>query len=296
MSRLGASVGKPQPGSTLRRGALVWAALVCSAVWLLCLHAGAVRESTAGSLPISQIRPELSFPVERSYRVVGNLKADLDSDGIKETVLALDPLDGPESERRPPKVVVLKAKGDRLVPIWSAKATNCIDGIHFPTTVSTGEKEYGDPRKHSHRFLVQDINADGKPEIVFNFASWGASNAQIEFNVVGYRNGKYVSLLQRPIVHPLEAGVVIQDMAARWEGKEIVFYSPVYTKLPEDKFRSSHRYHVTIFRWDGKLYRIGRRLSTPKSYAREQDLLSHVARVMAAASAPVTRGKPTRPP
>ena len=182
---------------------------------------------------------ELSKFVPSSYRIVKWVEADLNGDKQKDVVIAVEAknIRYGYSDNPPAKILVLFRKGKILEKAWEFS-----DGRSY--VIGRGRTS----RSRESLLQIEDLNRDEIPELLFSMAFIGASDAAIETYVFMYHKKKFVSLLETPLSHPLDGGVVIRDLDKSKKGKELMLYYAIWGE--GEAHIDLHRYGAVYYAWN----------------------------------------------
>jgi hypothetical protein len=199
---------------------------------------------------------ELDKFIPSGYRIVKWVEADINGDKQKDVVVAIEPQKpqyGTPNATQCPKIIGLFRNRNSLNKVWEFSD----DGSHV---MGRGENsKLQEPLLH-----IEDINQDGIPEIIFSMAYIGASDAAIATYVFAYRKGNFVELLDGPLTHSLDGGVVIRDLDKSKKGKELMLYYAIWAE--DEAHYDPHRYKAEFYAYNPKIqkYYCYKKLETKK--------------------------------
>ncbi len=174
------------------------------------------------------------------YAIKKWVKADINQDKRPDLVLACEAKDLKyDGEGFPPaKILVFADKNGRWQEIWNFQENIPLQGYVVGRRNNISDKE--------PVLTVEDINKDGLVELIFSLTYYyGASGGTINTHIYNYQKDRFVSLLEKPLGHDRNGGVMIDD-------KKICLYGEKWSD-GEASF-DSHRYKVKVFQWDGNKY------------------------------------------
>lgn len=219
-------------------------------------------------------RGAIKRAMPHGHHLFGRVDADIDDDGKREVVFASGESFPSHIAGVPPaRVTVLRRQNRRWKITW-----------HF--SADRGTIPGGGGWHQLQPLRIEDINRDGRKEIVFRSVSYGGSDGTNFLYVFGYRNGKFVRLLREPLRHMCEGGVLVKNLDARRKGKELMCWSMLWGKGEDHP--SPHRYYAVFLGWNGHQYKPYRFVETKRTLEGEKTIL----RALLSPSAVFVRAKP----
>ncbi len=219
----------------------------------------------------------------KGHDLACRVDADVDGDDRQEIVFTSGVhISEPPVETKgfPATIIVLKWQGWRWNRVWSFS-----DPLYFSSECTVPDT-IGDEKKS---LKVEDINGDGRKEIIFRSVHCGADDTWNYFHLFGYRKGRYVSLLTTKLWHNEQGGVVVKDLDPQRQGKEILCWTFLWKDYETESHASPHRYYATLLAWDGSHYKPYKWVETVKKFEWDDKA---VLRALLDPSAVIVRAKP----
>ena len=175
----------------------------------------------------------------KGHHLACRVDADVDGDGIQEVIFTSGPDSRFDEKATSATVTVLHWRRSHWRKVWSF--TEHQDDL---VTVPGGTKGEGG---EVESLAVEDINDDGRKEMIFRSAFHGGSGGTTYFRLFCYDEGRYRSLLTNPLCHPYRGGVFVRNLDPKRSGKEIVCWGFLRWNRPPS-------YYVTLLAWNGSRY------------------------------------------